>query len=248
MIFNKEISGAWEHEPSETLVLHKVDPSSLQIITQQVAEKVAMLVESNERMLDPLVNVYGKSLVIAMSESRIPKSAIPTLSFIFSYLLNTIIGVWQALKMISESRGEVTETRETEERVLDTREGLRDPMFPTKLMVGAEGEEEAEVEEERLVVEVGAIKTEVEANDLINPGSLTRAGVRAEVATILQGGLDGVPIPRPMHRLIALAVYFHVICSFFSLNLKYRTRIFNESLTILSTAKPACFTITSHPF
>ena len=61
MIFNKEISGAWEHEPSETLVLHKVDPSSLQIITQQVAEKVAMLVESNERMLDPLVNVYGKS-------------------------------------------------------------------------------------------------------------------------------------------------------------------------------------------
>ena len=69
MIFNKEISGAWEHEPSETLVLHKVDPSSLQIITQQVAEKVAMLVESNERMLDPLVNVYGKSLVTAMSES-----------------------------------------------------------------------------------------------------------------------------------------------------------------------------------
>ena len=66
---------------------------------------------------------------------------------IFSYFLNTIIGVWQALKMISESRGEVTETRETEERVLDTREGLRDPMFPTKLMVGAEGEEEAEVDD-----------------------------------------------------------------------------------------------------
>lgn len=60
MIFTKEISGAWEHEPTETLVLHKVDPSSLQILTQQVAEKVAMLVESNERMLDPLVNVYGK--------------------------------------------------------------------------------------------------------------------------------------------------------------------------------------------
>lgn len=38
----------------------QVDPSSLQIITQQVAEKVAMLVESNERMLDPLVNVYGE--------------------------------------------------------------------------------------------------------------------------------------------------------------------------------------------
>ena len=59
MIFNKEIAGGWEHAPAETLVLHKVEPTNLQVLTQQVAEKVAMLVESNERMLDPLVNVYG---------------------------------------------------------------------------------------------------------------------------------------------------------------------------------------------
>ena len=59
MIFNKEIAGGWEQQPFETLVLHKVEASSLQVFTQQVAEKVAMLVESNERMLDPLVLMYG---------------------------------------------------------------------------------------------------------------------------------------------------------------------------------------------
>jgi translation initiation factor 3 subunit C len=59
MIFNKEISGAWEHQPPDTLVLYRVDPSPVQTVSLQVAEKVAALVESNERMLDPLVNVYG---------------------------------------------------------------------------------------------------------------------------------------------------------------------------------------------
>jgi translation initiation factor 3 subunit C len=59
MIFNKEISGAWEHQPPDTLVLYKVDPTPVQTLSLQVAEKVAALVESNERMLDPLINVYG---------------------------------------------------------------------------------------------------------------------------------------------------------------------------------------------
>lgn len=58
MIFNKEISGAWEH-PANTLVLYNIEPSSLQVLSQQVAEKVAMLVESNERVMDPLANSYG---------------------------------------------------------------------------------------------------------------------------------------------------------------------------------------------
>jgi translation initiation factor 3 subunit C len=58
MIFNKEISGAWEH-PANTLVLYNIEPSSLQVLSQQVAEKVATLVESNERVIDPLANSYG---------------------------------------------------------------------------------------------------------------------------------------------------------------------------------------------
>jgi len=55
MLFNKEISGAWEQHTG-TLVLNNVDPSPMQALAQQVAEKVAMLVDSNERVLDPLVN------------------------------------------------------------------------------------------------------------------------------------------------------------------------------------------------
>jgi translation initiation factor 3 subunit C len=58
MIHNKEISGAWE-QPADVLVLYKVDPSQLQSLCQVVAEKVAMLVESNERLMDPLAGAYG---------------------------------------------------------------------------------------------------------------------------------------------------------------------------------------------
>ena len=52
MIFNKEISAAWEADG--TLVLHKVDPSPTQALAVKVAEKLAVLVDTNERLLDPL--------------------------------------------------------------------------------------------------------------------------------------------------------------------------------------------------
>ena len=58
MIHSKEISGAWE-QPADVLILYKVDPSPLQMLCQVVAEKVALLVESNERLLDPLAGAYG---------------------------------------------------------------------------------------------------------------------------------------------------------------------------------------------
>jgi len=52
MIFNKEISAAWEADG--TLVLHKADPSPTQALAVKVAEKLAVLVDTNERLLDPL--------------------------------------------------------------------------------------------------------------------------------------------------------------------------------------------------
>ena len=52
MIFNKEISAAWEQDG--TLVLHQTDPSSTQNLAVKVADKVAALVDTNERLLDPL--------------------------------------------------------------------------------------------------------------------------------------------------------------------------------------------------
>lgn len=58
MIFDKEISAAWEH-PADTLILYKVDPSPVQTLSQTVAEKVSALMESNERLLDPFSGMYG---------------------------------------------------------------------------------------------------------------------------------------------------------------------------------------------
>lgn len=41
MIFNKEISGAWEHEPSETLVLHKVLFANYLVIFFEISEIIS---------------------------------------------------------------------------------------------------------------------------------------------------------------------------------------------------------------
>ena len=59
MINLKEISGAWELAPVETLVLYRINPTPTQLLSAQVSEKVSHLVESNERLLDPLFCVYG---------------------------------------------------------------------------------------------------------------------------------------------------------------------------------------------
>jgi len=59
MIFDKEISGAWDQIPTETLVLYKIDPTPIQSLSTHLSEKISQLVESNERLLDPLFGVYG---------------------------------------------------------------------------------------------------------------------------------------------------------------------------------------------
>lgn len=58
MIFDKEISAAWEH-PADTLILYKVDPNAIQTMSQTLAEKVLGLMESNEMLLDPFSGMYG---------------------------------------------------------------------------------------------------------------------------------------------------------------------------------------------
>lgn len=57
MIFNKEISAAWDTD--NVLVMYRTEPSALQTLSQGLAEKLSQLLESNERILDPLVGVYG---------------------------------------------------------------------------------------------------------------------------------------------------------------------------------------------
>jgi len=51
MMINEDLHAAWD-QPTGSIVLHKVDPTPLQSVSLQYAEKAALLVESNERLFD----------------------------------------------------------------------------------------------------------------------------------------------------------------------------------------------------
>jgi translation initiation factor 3 subunit C len=60
MIFRKELSAAWDQCSSvETLMLNRVNASTLQQLTQQMADRISYVMENNERILDPLTSSYG---------------------------------------------------------------------------------------------------------------------------------------------------------------------------------------------
>ncbi|KAG5177289.1 eukaryotic translation initiation factor 3 subunit C [Tribonema minus] len=58
MLINQELCGAWD-QPTNTIVLQRVEPSRLQLLALQFAEKASSLVESNERLLDARTGNYG---------------------------------------------------------------------------------------------------------------------------------------------------------------------------------------------
>ena len=58
MMINRELYASWD-QPTETIVLRRVEPSSLQVMSLQLAEKAASLVEANERLLDAQSGLYG---------------------------------------------------------------------------------------------------------------------------------------------------------------------------------------------
>lgn len=51
MILNEELMASMD-EPTQCVVMHKTEPSRLQSLSLQLADKVAQLVENNERLLD----------------------------------------------------------------------------------------------------------------------------------------------------------------------------------------------------
>jgi len=51
MMINDELHGSWD-QPTGSIVMHNVEPSRLQYLALQFAEKAATFVESNERLLD----------------------------------------------------------------------------------------------------------------------------------------------------------------------------------------------------
>ena len=58
MMINRELFASWD-QPTETIVLRKAEPNSLQVMALQFAEKAANLVEANERLLDAASGNHG---------------------------------------------------------------------------------------------------------------------------------------------------------------------------------------------
>jgi len=53
MIVGQELHGAWD-QPTGCIIMHRAEPSQLQLMALQYSEKVEVLVEHNEKMLDTL--------------------------------------------------------------------------------------------------------------------------------------------------------------------------------------------------
>jgi len=58
MMIPEELHASWD-QPTESIIMHKVEPTRLQYLAVQFSEKVAVVVESNERLLDTRTGGYG---------------------------------------------------------------------------------------------------------------------------------------------------------------------------------------------
>lgn len=58
MMIGGELHASWD-QPTESIVLRKVEPSNLQTLALQFSERAAALVEANERLLDVRAGSYG---------------------------------------------------------------------------------------------------------------------------------------------------------------------------------------------
>lgn len=58
MMINRDLIASWD-QPTETIVMRKVESSALQVLALQLAEKAVGLVDANERLLDAKTGNYG---------------------------------------------------------------------------------------------------------------------------------------------------------------------------------------------
>eukprot|EP00965_Chrysotila_dentata_P090181 2976461-Pleurochrysis_carterae.AAC.1 len=58
MMLNGEIHACWD-QPTDTIVVKRTEPSKLQFLALQFADKCCQLVEANERILDSRTGGYG---------------------------------------------------------------------------------------------------------------------------------------------------------------------------------------------
>ena len=58
MIYNKELSASIDSS-NNTILLYNTDNTNLQVITSNLCDKIVLLTESNERLIDPIINAYN---------------------------------------------------------------------------------------------------------------------------------------------------------------------------------------------
>jgi translation initiation factor 3 subunit C len=58
MMISEELHASWD-QPSGAIIMHRVDPTKLQYLAMQFADKAAIFVENNERYLDSRTGGYG---------------------------------------------------------------------------------------------------------------------------------------------------------------------------------------------
>jgi len=61
MMIAEELHASWD-QPTSAIIMHKVEPTRLQYLSLQLAEKAAAFVENNERMLDSRTGAYPYKL------------------------------------------------------------------------------------------------------------------------------------------------------------------------------------------
>jgi len=58
MVISEELHASWD-QPTGSIIMHRVEPTKLQYLALQFAEKAAVFVENNERLLDTRTGGYG---------------------------------------------------------------------------------------------------------------------------------------------------------------------------------------------
>jgi len=58
MMISEELHASWD-QPTNSIIMHRVEPTKLQFLALQFAEKAALLVENNERLLEMKSGNYG---------------------------------------------------------------------------------------------------------------------------------------------------------------------------------------------
>jgi len=61
MMISEELHASWD-QPTSAIIMHKVEPTRLQYLALQLAEKASAFVENNERMLDSRTGAYSYKL------------------------------------------------------------------------------------------------------------------------------------------------------------------------------------------